>query len=145
MTFEENYLEAADLWKGWIVSLPSTLRCRKTKQSTRALQPDFPKDGSAAHQHSSARGTHMSMVSGQSRTHSPFPGVCHAWLIALGGCQPEAVDTAGLTTLFLPHPTSLPRVYMGAEGIQQTRNLCEDFFAGRGKITFPASKPFRWK
>lgn len=55
----------------------------------------------------------------------------------MGGCQPQAVDTAGLTTLFLPHPTSLPKVNAGAEGIQQTHNLCGDFFA---KIPFPAFK-----
>lgn len=77
--------------------------------------------------------------------HSPFPGVCHGWFIALGGCQPAAVDTAGLTSLFLLHSTSLPKVNMGAEGIQQTRHLCGDFFQVEAKITFPNSKPLRWK
>lgn len=75
--------------------------------------------------------------------HSPFAGVCHAWLIALGGCQPAAVDTAGLTTLFLLHPTSLPKVNMGAEGIQQTRHSCGDFFAGRGQNHSPQFQTFK--
>lgn len=71
---------------------------------------------------------------------SPFPGTCHGWLIALGGCQPEPIDTAGLTTLLLPHPTSLPKVTMGAKGLQQTH----DFFAGGAQNCLPASKLFFW-
>lgn len=122
------------------MSLPRSLGCRKSRQSTRALQPDFPKDGSVANQHSSKKGTCMSAAHRAEQDAQPL-----CWCVPCMAYRPGRVPASSCRHCWadLLHPTSLPKVNMGAEGIQQTRHLCGDFFAGRGQNHFPQFQTFK--
>lgn len=92
------------------MSLPSSLRCRKTRQSTRALQPDFPKDGSAAHQHSSARGTHMSMAVRAEQDAQPL-----SWCVPCMAYRPGRVPARGCRYRWPDHSLPPPIPHLSPE------------------------------
>lgn len=121
-SFGENWVRAEELQKGCITSPPSGLRSRKTRQSTRVPQPCFPKDGSATNQ--APRGAFtLVRLSGQSGMCSPLSWHV-SWITYRPGRVPARACRYHQPDHSLPpHPTSLPKVNTGGEGIQQTHNL----------------------
>lgn len=129
----------------WMASLPSSLRCRKTGQSTRALQPDFPKDGSAASQHSSKKGTSMSTAVRAEQDAWPL-----SWCVPWMAYHPARVPARGCRYCWpnhtLPPPSHIPpqREYRGW-GYTTNSQVVRTCLQAEAKITFPTYKPLRWK